>query len=109
MKKNKEKRHNHDDKRIKELWFAIPKDLIDYVDFIPERAGILVLDRDIYYGRVYINLRIHRKPKINNHAVKFTDKERLKIAHLGTMRIWNLKQNIITTKTKIFGVDQKLF
>lgn len=109
LKKDREKQHQHISNKIKELWFAIPDYLKDCTEFIPERAGILVLDRDVYYGRVYINLRILRKAKVNKSAVRFTDQERMKIAHLGTMRIWNLKQNIIDIKRKIQGVEQRLF
>lgn len=109
LKKDGEKRHGHFDfnHRIKELWFAIPDYLQDYIDLIPERAGILVLDKCLDYG-YHINLKILRKPKINMKARKFTDQEILKVAHLGTMRIWNLKRNIIETRRKLTGVQMPL-
>jgi hypothetical protein len=109
LKKDGEKRHGHFDynNRIKELYFAIPEHLKDNIDLIPERAGILVLNKRLDYG-YHIDLRILRKPKSNMKATKFTEKEILKIAHLGTMRIWNLKRNIIETRRKLIGVQLPL-
>jgi len=101
LKADAKKGHNHNDRanRISELYFAIPDYIQDCIEYIPERAGILILTK---YDN-YITCNELRKPQINKNRRKFTDKEILKIAHLGTMRIWNLKrtiQNIKKNKTR---------
>src|SRR5690606_3456699 len=40
--KDKEKKHNHDCSKFKELYFAIPERLLKDKEHIPERAGIIV-------------------------------------------------------------------
>jgi len=75
--------------RLSELYFAIPDYMKDCTNYIPERAGILILSR-CEYG---IDLQKIREPQKNNNRRKFTDEEMLKIAHLGTMRIWTLNEN----------------
>jgi len=87
----KKPHHHHDIQgRLSELYFAIPDYIKDCVEYIPEHAGILILSRHEFY----LGLSILRKPRINKARRKFTDAEMLKVAHLGTMRIWNLKRNI---------------
>jgi hypothetical protein len=89
------KGHQHCDRmgRLSELYFAIPDYMSDCIEYIPRDAGILVLSRYDYYGRG-LDLKVLRKPKANKARRKFTDVEMLKVAHLGTMRIWNLKRII---------------
>ena len=83
------KRHGHYSDKINYLYFAIPDYLQDYIAHIPERAGIIVVETQ------YTHLRTKeiRKPT-KTGSYKFTDKERLKVARLGCMRIWGLKQKI---------------
>jgi hypothetical protein len=111
LKADLKKGHNHTDKanRISELYFAIPDYMIDCVYLIPEDAGILILKRNQYYHHFnFLEVKRLRKAKINKNRSKFCDNEILKLAHLGTMRIWKLKQNIIETKRKILGVQQSI-
>ena len=93
------KGHNHIDKknRIKELYFAIPRSLYDSCkDIIPKDAGILTCEKWLHDdGRVIVSVWTNRHPKINKMARKLTTEEQLKIARLGTMRIWSLKEKII--------------
>jgi len=99
LKADAKKGHNHHDRldRLSELYFAIPDYMKDCVEYIPERAGIILVSKfDTYYG-----LSILRSPQINKNRRKFTDKEMLKIAHLGTMRIWNLKRTLNSYHRKI--------
>jgi hypothetical protein len=111
LKADAKKSHNHNDiaNRISELYFAIPDFLQDCIDFIPDHAGILILSRNKYYHYYnFLEVKRLRKAKVNKNRNKFCDNEILKIAHLGTMRIWKLKQNIIETKRKILGVQQSI-
>lgn len=94
------KPHNHKDKlnRIQELYYAIPKSIYETCkDLIPKNAGILVCEKwfNDWTNKWCFNVQTKREPVKNRSARKLTDKERLKIAHLGTMRIWSLKKKII--------------
>lgn len=106
--KDKLKDHKHVNSKIKYLYFAIPDYLMQHINHIPERAGIIVVDSKklietlIDYRKFSIgcinylmgkSCRVIKKAKVNNRY-KFTYEERLKVATLGTMRIWKLKQEV---------------
>lgn len=99
LKKDVEKSHEHIDyyDRVRELWFAIPDYLQDCIEYIPERAGILILSKNHDWG-TYLNCKELRRPKINTKAKKLYENEKLALARLGTMRIWSLKRKIIEIK-----------
>jgi len=85
--KDKEKRHGHFDKRIKDLYFAMPEAMEKDIEHVPERAGIiLVNDR--------LRCKTLRKPQSNKNAIPFTDKEKFQVARLGALRIWGLKKKL---------------
>jgi hypothetical protein len=88
------KKHNHSDNRIKEFYYAIPSYLLETCEnLIPEHRGIIVCERTGRYDSVVA--RIHRKTTTNKKARRLTDKEVLKVATLGCMRIWSLKEKIL--------------
>lgn len=84
--KDSKKKHGHWNIKLSRLYFAIPDYLREYTQHIPERAGILIVSEGGF-------VELKRKPEIKNEY-KFTREERLKLAELGTMRIWNLKRII---------------
>ena len=84
--KDKEKRHQHFDGRIKFLYFAIPKYLESCISHIPKRAGIIAVGSDL-------TCRTLRNPE-TNAKYKFSDAERYQVARLGALRIWGLKEKI---------------
>ena len=91
--KDKLKRHGHYNNKIRQLYFAIPTELMPYIEHIPERAGIIeVLDSKNKYSASK-HCVFHRKAKING-KYKFTDKELIKAGHLCAMRILGLKKTI---------------
>jgi hypothetical protein len=103
MKADLKKQHHHVDRqnRIRELYYAIPKKIYDKcIQYIPEEAGIIVVEE--YYEELlkddFYFATIKRKAKANRFARVLTDKEKLKLAHLGTMRIWNLKRKLKKSK-----------
>lgn len=81
--RDKEKRHQHNSKRIKKLYFAIPEGLLPHISEIPERAGIIVVNEIGHCKRV-------REAQVMNNY-KFSDREKFMVARLGTMRFWSLK------------------
>lgn len=102
-----EKKHKHKDRRnrIKEFYYAIPESLLATCEpLIPKEIGIIVCERSEYHVD-YVYAHIHRKTTPNRTAVPLTQKEIYKVAHLGTMRIWSLKNKIIKMKdgkTKVY-------
>ena len=106
------KTHHHKSDRIREFFYAIPKDKADeWSKLIPKHAGIIVYwkcEEEIWdrkkhrwsdktrwvtrAGRI-------RNAETNKNGRKLTAEEQLKVARLGTMRIWNLKQKLIKNAT----------
>ena len=74
--------------RIRKLWFAVPEKLRHCEDDIPARAGLLVVHPN---GLV----RKFREAKADASARKLSDAELHHLAHLGAMRIWDLKRKIL--------------
>jgi hypothetical protein len=70
---------------IRKLWFAIPEMLEDAIMYIPQKAGILVINESGHIQEI-------RKPIIDNMARKLTSKEQFTLARVGAMRIWALKK-----------------
>lgn len=92
------KGHNHVDKqkRITEFYYAFPSDLVDKcIDLVPENAGVIVCYRVKNYKGVEIVIaHIKRQAKWIKDSRKLTVEEQLKVAQLGCMRIWNLKDKL---------------
>lgn len=98
------KRHEHKDRlnRITEFYYAFPENLVDKcMEQIPEHAGIITCERYIDYKKQErVSAHIKRQPKRIKGARKLTEEEQLKIARLGCMRIWSLKEKIIKNGKK---------
>lgn len=84
LKKDRTKVHGHYSDRIKYLYFVVPSKLARYCEYVPERAGIIVVNS---HGQAFEIARAHANPR----ARALTDKERYDYARLGAMRIWGLK------------------
>jgi len=92
LAKEKYKRNSmHFDERIRYLYFAIPDYLLaSCQDLIPLFAGILTVSNDGEVKRI-------RKATVKS-KYKLTDVEKFKVARLGTMRIWSLKEKLLEVK-----------
>jgi len=101
------KGHNHVDRknRICEFYYAMPKDLYEKCkDLIPEGAGVITSEwiYNAYYMKWYLYTTTQRGATRIKGARRLTEEEQLKVAKLGTMRIWTLKAKIIKNdKAKI--------
>lgn len=97
--KDKQKKHNHNDDRIRELYFAVPSKLRDIaLQNIPERAGLFVISNhhSEYDSQLYIyDAQIVRNAIKNKYTKPLTIDEINLITRLGCMRIWNLKNKLI--------------
>lgn len=93
--KDMNKSHNHRDRqlRLRRLWFAVPEKLCDCYEYIPDTAGIFVVDRNGHVSEI-------RPAPIQAQARKLTETEQYKIARLGTLRMWALKQRLVLDKNK---------
>lgn len=85
--RDKNKRHRHESRKIKFLYFAIPDYLLNCIEHIPDRAGIIVVDSE------FKTCRTERHPLMWKNY-KLSDAEKYQIARLGTLRIWGLKRKI---------------
>ena len=89
LKADAKKRHHHNSYRngnlIKYLWFAMPEKLKGNEELVQSNAGILYVNK-----RGFVS--IARKPIANKIAKKWDYKNAFKLARLGTLRMWNLKQ-----------------
>jgi len=85
---DKKKNHKHCSELIRGIYFAIPEKLKPHIEHIPEKAGILVVDKT---GRV----EKLRGIKINKTSRKLSEQERFTLARLGAMRVWILKEKLV--------------
>jgi hypothetical protein len=89
LKADMQKIHNHNSKKLRYLYFAIPQNLEIHIEYIPSKAGILVL-YDTIVGRRNGRstcIKEMRKPQtLSNY--KLTSEEQYRLARLGALRIW---------------------
>jgi hypothetical protein len=88
LKADLKKRNGHKSTLLRKLYFAIPEKLKSCIDLIPEHAGILVVSNGGFVEKI-------REAKNDVSAKPLDLNHRLKLAHLGTMRIWPLKKTIL--------------
>lgn len=82
LKRDLQKKHHHQNKYIKYLYFAMPKSMSDCVDLVPDYAGIYLVDSN---G----NVIVFRKAKENPVALKWPIEKAFELGRLGTIRYWN--------------------
>lgn len=79
-------------KEFKYFYYAVPESLLDKtIALIDPRFGIVSVKKNEYSGHHYCI--ISRKPQLLFN-VKWSEKEMLRIAKLGAMRIYGLKAKI---------------
>lgn len=100
LKKDQDKKHKHEDKRIKYLYFAIPEKLEKDKDLIPEHAGIIIVKNNL-------RCKVIKKPVIQNNY-KFTLEEQYQIARLGSIRTWKLRTKIKGLESSVEFLKEKL-
>jgi hypothetical protein len=88
LKADFKKKHGHVGERLQHLYYAMPVELYEQCkELIPEYAGVFTITK--YEDRGFARC-VKSAPK--KQCRKLTTDEQLKIARLGVMRIWNLKQ-----------------
>lgn len=104
MQADFKKKHGHKDRknRIVQLYYAFPLELLSKVEeLVPPECGIITIENYSYDGKEYKQyVRMYRNAKRIKNCRKLTEKEQLKIARLGTLRIWRLKEKLNQLKQK---------
>lgn len=104
LKADFKKSHHHIEKqnRITEFYYAMPKDIYEKcIDIIPKSAGIIICERYINYKKESaVKATLLRKSTRIKGSRKLTSEEQFKVAKLGCMRIFSLKEKIVKSKTK---------
>jgi hypothetical protein len=90
--------HEHGGK-IRKLYFAIPEKIESAINLIPESAGILVVSPR---G----DIKKLREAK-QNQVQPLNEKDRIKLAALGTLRIWSLKRTINSLKGSLKVLNEE--
>ena len=101
-REKKKKGLAHHNSKIKRFIYAVPDYLSDYRG-IPNNGGLISVSktRNFYNpGEEYTHCRIIKSPSINSKAIPISDGDRLKLLHLGCMRIWTLKKKLNQQKHK---------
>lgn len=116
LKKDFQKKHSHECDNMKKTFYVIPEKLEDCIELIPERFGIIIVNKKIQIDKsgkiplekTYYPLRIIREAQTNKKAKKITNDNFIKICTLASMRYWTTKENelkrdklIIWQKAKI--------
>lgn len=119
FRKDFQKKHMHDDPRISYFYYCVPKSIAYRVmdalyvvepceskyrkykitgikDGVPTNAGLITYDNHDWQGNEceWIGIDFIAYAGRRKAARKLTDQEQLKLAHLGCMRLWDLKKKI---------------
>ena len=86
LKKDREKKHNHNSNKFKYLYFCFPEKLLEKgLEFVPERAGIIIVREDQ-------RLEVIRPAVINSRAMAFSPRLQMKLCRLGLIRYWGFQR-----------------
>lgn len=119
FRKDFKKKHLHDDPRISYFYYCVPKSIANKVidalyvvepfdcgwckykitgikEGVPTNAGLITYDNHDWEGNEceWIGIDFIAYAGRRKAARKLTDQEQLKLAHLGCMRLWDLKKKI---------------
>lgn len=119
FRKDFKKKHLHDDPRIAYFYYCVPKSIANKVmdalyvvepfdcgwrkykitgikEGVPTNAGLITYDNHDWEGNEceWIGIDFIAYAGRRKAARKLTDQEQLKLAHLGCMRVWDLKKKI---------------
>lgn len=89
IRADKKKKHRHQSNKIRRLYFAVP-DYLESCPDLPPEVGLISVDSEGKHWRT----KIVRRPRFNKLARPLSEEEYNRLAHLGCMRIWSLKEHI---------------
>lgn len=99
LKADFKKKHKHESDRLKYQYFAIPKEMRDCVDIIPNKFGVVIItERRDRQGKDYYSIKEIREPYKNKNASKITDSEFINLCRIQALKLWNkVRSEIIKT------------
>lgn len=84
----------HDSNLFKYFYYAVPEDMKEIaLELIPDRAGLFVVYHNEFIDK-HLPHRV-REAKVNPDHRKWTEKERIKLAELGCMRLLGMKEKLL--------------
>ena len=87
FKNDFKKKHTHNSRFIKQLYYVVPFELLEFAkENYPPRSGLAYVRNE--------KLHYHTRAPIRIGAFKWTDKEISQLSRLGTLRILGLKKKI---------------
>ena len=102
LKQDQKKTHGHRSRLIRRLFFAIPMELQEFGNYVPERAGIIVVNNGCSHPSPGNNnqpwCKITRPAQINKDAKPLSQEQIIHLGRLASMRIWSLKRTILLRK-----------
>lgn len=92
-----QKRHQHDHGRVRQFFFAIPESVYlantaEIMQLLQPGVGLLVV-----YPSGLVIIKVS-SIDYNKAAAKLTLEEQFKLARLGALRVWTLKQKLLKLK-----------
>lgn len=87
LKRDAEKKHGHQNEKIKRLYFALPDYLQGCDELVPAHAGILKVSPCGFVDKV-------REATESKTPYQFSAADRFQMGRLATMRIWTYKKRI---------------
>ena len=101
-----------ENRRIARVWFAVPAGLKDCPD-IPAAAGVIAVIRELRQPGDYgwtDRVEVHRPAKLRTRQDRkpVSDADRIKLAELGAMRIWDLKSALAARNRDVQHYRDKL-
>jgi hypothetical protein len=95
LKADFKKGHTHQNRKIGRLYYAIPIELLEKaLPLIPLNCGIITVEWSL---NTYFKAKFYRMVRYSKEIPPITDSQKLKLAELGCMRVWSLK-NILYKK-----------
>lgn len=103
LKKDVEKNHKHESNKIKHLYFAVPESLAaECLEYAPTRAGIITVNMGYHSDDSPFPTATIRRPAVTNKLARpLSVSEIQQAARLAAMRIWGLKEKLITVARKV--------
>jgi len=109
LKKDLEKKHTHDSKKIKYLYFAIPKYLYidDCINMISKKAGIITVERQETEFKWQSSYKTFvQRGAEQNTDYKLKEHERFQFARLGALRVGGLKRKLHESEQRLQKIDK---
>ena len=101
LKKDVGKTHGHWDDRIKYLYFAIPEKLKTHTEYIPQRAGVLLVNDKKRVVKI-------RDAVKNKNCMKMSSAELITLYRLGCLRILSLCENVKNWRDNYYYIKKEL-